>query len=378
MKATKDTYNQPERRQIQQIPFKTREAAQKAKAELTSGKSFLDIAKTNEVEESDLNIGLLQKSEMVDPNIAETAFKLKKDEVSPIVKGKFTYALVRVTDIKPAVTRTLDDVKDIIRSNLQTRKASAEAQKAHDLVDELRLTGKSLKEIAAETKLKFIDIPAIDKAGKKPDGKDATELADLPQLLTTAFQSEVGLENEPLQTSDGGYLWFDVLEITEKKQKPFADVKAEADRLWRENELQKAITKLAGELVKKANNGDPMAALTKLAGGKLQTSQPIRRDEQGGGLTQRAITRAFSLATGKTASVPTDDGRTRIVFRIAKVVPPKPATPTEKSAISEALVGGIRTDAIVSYVAALQKRHPVNINQKAFNQLTGRATPTQP
>lgn len=372
--ATKANYNQPERRRIQQIPFPNKEAASVARKKLASGKSFADIATAAGAKDTDINLGLMTQAELFDPAIAKAAFALKKDQVSEPVEGKFTTVLVRVTEIQPAVERTYDDVKDIIRTNMQRDKARAEAQKVHDQVDELRLSGKSLKEIAEASKLRFLEIEAIDKAGKTPAGANALDIPDLPALITAAFQSEVGLENESLQSADGGYIWYDVLAITAERQKEFKEVETDAKRQWQDNEMDKALSALATKLVEKADAGAPMTSLAKEAGGSVKTSDPVRRSERGGGLTQRAIQRAFSLAKGKTASVPTDDAKSRIILRVKDVLPPKPANTVEAANLSELLVQDIRTDTVAAYVGALQKHYKVDINKATFDRLSGRTT----
>jgi Parvulin-like peptidyl-prolyl isomerase len=44
----------------------------------------------------------------------DAVFGLKKDEVSGIVQTDFGYHIVKVTDVKPAVTKPFDEVKDQI------------------------------------------------------------------------------------------------------------------------------------------------------------------------------------------------------------------------------------------------------------------------
>ncbi|MFM1815453.1 MAG: hypothetical protein RLZ98_2148 [Pseudomonadota bacterium] len=375
--AAKSRYNEAERRTIQQVSFKSLAEAQKARAEIAAGKSFLEVAKATGASESDVNLGTFEKSEMLDPRVAEAAFKLKKDEVSQPVEGKFSTVLVKATDIKPAVVRTYDDVKDVIRTEMQRERARAEAQKAHDSVDDQRLSGKTLKEIAETSKLKFVQIPAVDKQGLTPDGKPALESPDLAAIVAAVFKSEVGLENESLQSSDGGYIWIDVVEVTAEKQKAFDEVKDEVAKLWRKNSVQEAVSKLATDLVKKAEGGAAMDALAKEAGASLKTSDPVRRIDQGGGISRSTIARAFALGKGQAASVPTDDGNSRVVFKVKDIQPAKPANPVEASGISDRLVQEMRTDTVASYITALQQRFKPDINRQAFDRLTGRTTAIQ-
>ena len=53
----------------------------------------------------------------------DAVFALKKDEVSGIVQTDFGYHIVKVTDVKPAVTKPFDEVKDQIAKDLKTQLA---------------------------------------------------------------------------------------------------------------------------------------------------------------------------------------------------------------------------------------------------------------
>ena len=123
-------------------------------------------------------------------------------------------------------------------------------------------------------------------------------------LLGAAFQSQVGLENEVLELSKGGYAWFDVLGVTEEKQKPFETVKDEVKTLTIANERTRLVAEaLANKLVERADKGETMAALAKEAGDvKVETTPPFTRTTEPQGLTKDAIARAFTLVKGKAGS----------------------------------------------------------------------------
>ncbi|HEY2023810.1 SurA N-terminal domain-containing protein [Paraburkholderia sp.] len=54
----------------------------------------------------------------------DAVFALKKDEISGIVQTDFGFHIVKVTDVKPAVTRPFDEVKDQIAKELKTQLAT--------------------------------------------------------------------------------------------------------------------------------------------------------------------------------------------------------------------------------------------------------------
>jgi peptidyl-prolyl cis-trans isomerase D len=54
----------------------------------------------------------------------DAVFALKKDEISGIVQTDFGFHIVKVTDVKPTVTRPFDEVKDQIAKELKTQLAA--------------------------------------------------------------------------------------------------------------------------------------------------------------------------------------------------------------------------------------------------------------
>ena len=188
----KASFTIPEQRRIQQISFKDEAAAIAAKAELAAGKKFIDIAKAAGAKENDINLGMLTKTALIDPKIAEVAFKLKKDEISDAVKGRFKTVLLRATEIKAGEQRTFEAVKADIRKQIENERVADKIQEIQNNVDDNRLAGKSLKEISKLLDLPFLDIASVDRQGNKPDGKPAITSLDKVTLIRKAFAAEVG------------------------------------------------------------------------------------------------------------------------------------------------------------------------------------------
>ena len=264
--ASQKDYNTPERRRVQQIAFKDKAAAEAAKKAIAGGKSFADAAKEAGAKDSDIDLGLISKDRLIDPKIADAAFSLAKDTVSDPVEGRFATVLLRVSDIQPAVNRTFADVKDQVKDKVATTKAEAQLQAQLDQVEDQRSAGKSLKDIGSEMKLQFFEIPQTDRTNKDAVGKPAIMIQDSQGVLNAAFSSGVGVENDVIELSNGGYAWLDVLDITAQKQKPFEEVKAEAKQLTIAMERARLVTELANKLVERADKGEAMSVLATAAG----------------------------------------------------------------------------------------------------------------
>jgi peptidyl-prolyl cis-trans isomerase D len=369
---TKASYNTPERRRLQQIAFKDKKAAEAAKAEIKSGKTFGDIAKEAGVKASDIDLGLVTKKQLIDPKIADAAFSLQKDAVSDVIEGQFATVLLHVTDIEPAVKRTLADVKDQVRDKLATKKAQAALQGLIDQVEDDRSAGKPLKEIADQMKIKYVEIPATDRFNKTPDGKPAVMLPDGVSIIRAAFDSQVGLENEPVEMRDGGYAWFNVLDVTNKKQKPFEEVKDDVKKLAISNERARLVAELANKLVARADKGEAMDALSKEAGApKLDTTPPITRTTEPQGMSKDAVKQVFTLAKGKAGNALTTDGKSRTVFKVTEITPAPAPTEQQRKKITKDLKDQITDEALSEYVIALQKQLGTHINQEEYKRAIG-------
>ena len=72
-----------------------------------SGLSFDDLAKERGLSPTDVDLGQITKSEIIDKAIADAAFALPSGEVSQPVQGSFGVALVKIGKIEPGVDAIL-------------------------------------------------------------------------------------------------------------------------------------------------------------------------------------------------------------------------------------------------------------------------------
>jgi peptidyl-prolyl cis-trans isomerase D len=367
----KDTFATPERRKIQQLSFADRATAEKALADLKAAPSFEEGLKTLGIKESDIELGSLAKSEMIDRAIADAAFTLPKDQLSDVVKGTFTNVILRVTEIAPGKQSTFDEVQDKLRERLAGERSGREVQDMHDKIDDARAGGGSLKEIAERLKVPFMEIEATDKQGRTPDGKPALEHPDAAKILSTAFQGGAGLDREAVELSSGGYAWVDVAGVTAERQKPFDEVKDAVKAAWTEAERRTALNAAAQAVVDRVNKGEALEDVAKELSLEVKLAQPVTRSQQTDGLTRAAIQRAFSLARGGAAAVESADGKSRSIIVLRAVVDPPPPTGEQRDALRKELERQLQTDAIGAYVNALQARLGFSVNQTVYRRAMG-------
>jgi peptidyl-prolyl cis-trans isomerase C len=110
---------------VQDPANEAEDKAAKEKAEgllkkVKDGADFSEVAKENSDCPSSSkggDLGLFSKGQMV-PEFEEAVFSLKKDEVSGIVKTKFGYHIIKLTDKKEARQMSFDEVKDQLKDKI--------------------------------------------------------------------------------------------------------------------------------------------------------------------------------------------------------------------------------------------------------------------
>lgn len=369
--ADPEHYNTPERRQILQIAFKDKAAAEAAKAELAKGKSFADVAKEAGAKETDINLGVLTKKQIIDPKIANAAFALAKDAVSDVVQGRFATVLLKVTEITSGTTKTLADVKDQIKDSLARDKAQAEIQKIYKHVDDARAAQRSLVDTGKELNLPAFDVAAVSKDNKTPDGKTAIDSAESAKIVAAGFEAQVGVEHDVVELGDGGYAWVDVKGITPPQQKPLESVREEIKTQLIEAEKRKALADLAAKLVERASKGEAMATLAAEAGGKLDTALKITRDTLPQGMSKPAVTQAFALPKDRAGSSDSADNKSRVVFKVTDIVAAPPPTKEQSDRLAKELQGEAERDILATYVASLEERFGVSIDETVLKRTLG-------
>jgi peptidyl-prolyl cis-trans isomerase D len=371
----KATYDKPERRRLQQIAFKDKAAAEVARKEIVDGKkNFLDVAKEAGATESDVNLGMLTKAQMIDPKIADAAFVLERDKLSDPIEGRFATVLVRAIEIDPGKESTFDEVKDKVRDKMAGERAETLIQERFDLVEEGRNAGKTLAEIGTEQKLKFLDVAAVDKDNKTPDGKTGIDIPDASIALKQIFVTGVGMQPDAVELPGSAYVWFDVQSVTEPKQKPFDEVKADVKTAYIDKETAKLLDELAQKLVDRLKGGEAFEKVAADAGNKAEVSEQIKRNTSPPGLTTEAVRQAFALPKGGAGYAATSDRASRVVFQVKDIFPAAAPTKEESDKLAKELNSQIANDDLMAYIQALKGSLKVHINEAELARATGAAT----
>ena len=169
----KDRLGTPEKRQVSQIVFPNVDEAQAARSRITSGTSFDDIAKERKLADADVDLGLVTKSAILDPAIADAAFSLPSGEVSQPVQGRFGIALVKVGVIQLGIDPDYGSVANELKKEIAVERARNQVATLRDKMEDERGGGASVVEAAQKLGLSAVTIDAVDRSGKTPAGQPA-------------------------------------------------------------------------------------------------------------------------------------------------------------------------------------------------------------
>ncbi len=373
----KDSYGRPEKRELRQIAFPNAEEAAAARERIVKGATFDDIAKERGMNVSDTNLGTVTKSDIIDPLIADAAFALKSGETSAPVKGRFGTVLLQVGKIEPGEEKTYEQMAAQIKSEIAEGQARNEITSLRDKIEDERAAGSTLAEAAKKLGLKATTIEAVDASGRGPDGKPVPGVPQTPNVLSAAFASDVGIDTDPLQLPKGGYLYFDVTDITPSRERPLDEVKDQVEARWRDTEIAKRLQAKADDILGKLKAGTPFAQVASEAGLKIETAADLQRGKQGGFVPPKVVELVFRTPKGAAASAEGNKDTERYVFRVTDVVDPQPdpAAPDSK-AIAETLQNSFGEDLVSEYISRLENDFGVTVNPSALNQVIG-GTPQQ-
>ena len=373
--AFRSRYSKPERRHVLVLGFPDKEAAQKGYDQLVAGKGFIVLAKEMGVSEAVLDRGIVAKGQLNDPVLEEAAFGITKGTFSKPVDGALAPSIVQVSEILPAETKTLEDVKEDIRKEIATGRTGPLVDDIRGKVEDARAASKSIPDIAKELGLKLITVEAIDKSGSDMAGKPVADIPSLRDVVKLAFEADVGVETDPLDMGAGGDAWVDVLGITPERQKTLEEVKADVVAAVKGDRSRDALKTKAGELVEQLKKGDDIAKVAEAMHASVTTSEPLKRIAKDKALPAQAVSLAFNLPKDGVDSAMSEDGKSRIVFRVTEITPAKPLPDDRRKALSGQLANELGGDFFPQYSDALRTAYGLTINQALFDKYIGAGQP---
>jgi peptidyl-prolyl cis-trans isomerase D len=295
------------------------------------------------------------KGMMVKP-FEDAVFKLKPGEISDLVQSDFGFHIIRLTDVKPASVKTLDEAKGEIAAEIKKQQAAKKySELAEIFTDTVYEQSDSLKPVADKLNLK---IETASNLTRTPNPNVAPGAPfNNPKFLSALFSNEA-IKNkrntEAVEVAPNTLIAGRVLEYKPVSKRPFDEVK----NIVRERVIQTEaanLAKKAGEAklaeskVKGDANGFSEAKLISRV--KVQNVNPV---------AAAAIMKAdvSKLPTYVGVEVP---GQGYGVYRINKVGQPATVDTARRQAEQQQVTEVLSQEETFAYLEALKQKAKVKI-----------------
>lgn len=371
-----DRYQQAEERRASHILIPTNGDAGKEKAkakaedvlkEIQKAPSrFADLAKQYSEDPGSAqkggDLGFFGRGMMVKP-FEDAVFGQKEGEISGLVESDFGYHIIKVTGIKPAKQRPLEEVRAEIEGELKrqaaTRKFAEAAESFNNMVYE---QSDSLQPVVEKFKLK------AQQSGWLPKNADPQALAALGPLgnekVVAALFSEDAIKNkrntEAVEVAPNTLLAARVVEHVPASTRPFDSVKGEIEKYLKAQEAQ-AQAKAAGEarLAELVKGEDKIAWSASRSASRMQARQLQ--------LPPAALQAIFKADVQKLpAYVGVSVGNVYALYKITKVSQPEKIDEDQLKALRAEYGSIVAQEDLSAYLSSLRSRYKIDVNKAAL------------
>jgi peptidyl-prolyl cis-trans isomerase D len=372
-----ELYTTPEQVRASHILFKTegkdeaavRAAAEKVLAQVKQGGDFADLAKKYSEDEQGKVLGgdldYFGQGRMV-PEFDAAVFAMSPGAVSDLVKSAFGFHIIKLVDKKPAVTRTLDEVRTAITEQLKTERVQRQATAVAGEIAKTLKTPADLDKAAAARGWKVQESAFF--AREEP----ILGLGASPQVAAEVFELKEGEVTSALRAGRG--LAFATLAGRQDPTIPkLEDVKTQVN----DDVLKEKASKLAGEkaatLAATLKGAADFAAAAKKAGVEAKSSDLVARGTAlpDVGFNQVVETAVFALPVGSVSDpIQTLDGTT-----IVKVTERKAVTADElrssRDGVRADMLEERRNQFLASYMSKAKQKMNIVMNPEVLQQAIG-------
>jgi peptidyl-prolyl cis-trans isomerase D len=371
-------YTRPERRDVSQIVFDSEDEATAAAAAIAEGKSFDEVAGGRNLGPTDTDLGLVTRDDIIDPKVAEAAFALDAGTTSGVVAGDFGWVIVRVDEVQPGETTTFEEVKDDIKQELARELGTRRISQTFNEVEDARAAGETFEEIAGRIGTTLRTIAAVDSGGNDMDGNQVADLPAAGDLLSEAFASDVGIENDAVRTADGGYVWYEVTAITAERDRPLDEVRDKVVADWKAARTEERLAAEAEKIRSRIKAGESLDKIATEMTLPVRTADSLTRSSQPpADLTAAAVSATFGGPQGHVAA--TDgagaDASKAVLVVTGVTVPPFNPDAPELAQTREQISDQIANDYLQQFIVQKQDQLGVRVNQSALQNIVGQVRP---
>jgi len=338
---------------------------EQALKQIQSGKAFSAVAKKisdDATAKKGGDLGYFAPGTMV-PAFDKVVFAMQKGELSDIVETQFGFHIIRLTDIKPAKTKLLAEVRDQLRQQLARAKADEEAYKLSQDLDDALGREDNLHAAAASLNMKVREIGPISMNEALADPAFAKDASFRSQIFATMPGAPVDVT----ELVDGRFAAVEVLARQNPAILPFAKVTQAVYAATRQQAANNAARQQAESLLKEAAH-TPLAQLGQKHAQALYQSKPVRSngigDKDSTWLTSNVLKAAFATAPNQIVNHILEVPQGFAIVQVKHVIAADNAEfARQANGLRSELVKAKGAVRFTRWIASVRARHDIKIHQ---------------
>ena len=219
-------YETPEKRTYYVIPFNSSEEANLALSNFKENTDINNIIISRGLSLEDVLQSSLSLEEGLNDAISNKAFEVDKNILAGPVQGPFGPTLIYVTKIESSLKKTFLEVKEKIEQDYKSGETQDKIYEIYNIIEDQRAAGLTFEEIALENNLKLSQYSSVNNNGSNFSNSNI-DLTLRNSIIETIFDSDIGLEMDPLEDQNGNVVFIRVDNIDEERLLNFDNVQKE-------------------------------------------------------------------------------------------------------------------------------------------------------
>ena len=219
-------YETPEKRTYYVIPFNSSEEVNLALSNFKENTDINNIIVSRGLSVEDVLQSSLSLEEGLNDAISNKAFEVDKNILAGPVQGPFGPTLIYVTKIESSLKKTFLEVKEKIEQDYKSEETQDKIYEIYNIIEDQRAAGLTFEEIALENNLKLSQYSSVNNNGSNFSNSNI-DLTLRNSIIETIFDSDIGLEMDPLEDQNGNVVFIRVDNIDEERLLNFDNVQKE-------------------------------------------------------------------------------------------------------------------------------------------------------
>jgi peptidyl-prolyl cis-trans isomerase D len=321
-------------------------------------------------DDSAVELDNTQHDQIPTPALADAVFAATPNVITGPIQGPLGFFLFNVTHAVAGGAPPLSQVSAQLKQQIQLQKAQVAVNQDVDNVQDALAGQTPLDHLPGNLGLVAVE-GTLDANGNTADGSPAPIPggSDLRSAIVSAiFAAQPGVPAQLITGPDGAYFAFTVDEITPPSVQPYDLVKQKVAVAWIQDAMQREAEVKAANLLNDVNSGQSLDKAASAAGDAVTMLPPVTRNALPSGISAQLAQILFSLKPGQATMLPTSDGFT--VAALGDINQPTPAQdPADAGQVAQAMTKSMQDDTVASFIAGLQARYKVTVDNKLFAQV---------